>query len=62
MQRLTKAQSEKRRKETAAANVTNMCLRPLNGGARVTIISLARDGVNYYNSINLYAHARTART
>ena len=40
MQRLTKAQSEKRHKETAAANVTNMCLRPLNGGARVTIISL----------------------
>ena len=30
----------KSHKETAAANVTNMCLRPLNGGARVTIISL----------------------
>ena len=40
MRRPTKAQTEKRHKETAAANVTNMCLRPLNGGARVTIISL----------------------
>ena len=40
MRRPTKAQTEKRHKETAAANVTNMCLRPLNGGARVPIISL----------------------